>query len=119
MGTNNQTLLDDPLYLGLRRNRPSLEEVKRRHTACPTRISVADYSRTLRQATEFMDEFMIAMNDIFPGIIVQHEDFESEKAFHFLERYQNKYSMFNDDVGSTVFSLLVVGLAPSDCFRFT
>jgi malate dehydrogenase (oxaloacetate-decarboxylating)(NADP+) len=84
MGTNNQTLLDDPLYLGLRRNRPSLEE-----------------------ATEFMDEFMIAMNDIFPGIIVQHEDFESEKAFHFLERYQNKYSMFNDDIqgtGSVIFS---------------
>lgn len=75
MGTNTETIRNDPLYIGLRRPRASLEE-----------------------ATEFMDKFMAAANDAFPEVVIQHEDFYSEAAFAFLERYQNKYRMFNDDI---------------------
>lgn len=51
MGTNTESIRDDPLYLGLRRPRASLEE-----------------------ATSFMDEFMAAAADVFPNTVVQHED---------------------------------------------
>ncbi|KAK1920544.1 malate dehydrogenase [Papiliotrema laurentii] len=78
MGTNNEKIRNDPLYIGLRRPRVSLEE-----------------------ATEFMDKFMAAANEAFPEVVVQHEDFYSEAAFEFLERYQNKYRMFNDDIQGT------------------
>ncbi len=102
MGTNNQSLLDDPMYLGLRRSRPSLEEVSVLDFLGHCFSTPTDHTSypTPTQATEFMDEFMQVMADIFPGIVIQHEDFESEKAFHFLERYQHKYSMFNDDVSA-------------------
>ncbi len=45
-----------------------------------------------------MDVFMSAASTIFPKVAIQHEDFYSEAAFDFLERYQNKYRMFNDDI---------------------
>jgi malate dehydrogenase (oxaloacetate-decarboxylating)(NADP+) len=45
-----------------------------------------------------MDRFMAAATEAFPGVVVQHEDFYSEAALNFLERYQDKYKMFNDDV---------------------
>lgn len=41
---------------------------------------------------------MDAMTSVFPGIVVQHEDFESEKAFAFLDKYKRDFAMFNDDV---------------------
>ena len=66
---------EDPLYIGLRRPRASLEE-----------------------ATSFMDAFMEAASETFPEVVIQHEDFYSEAAFSFLERYQRKYRMFNDDI---------------------
>jgi malate dehydrogenase (oxaloacetate-decarboxylating)(NADP+) len=75
MGTNTASIRDDPLYLGLRRPRVELEE-----------------------ATAFMDVFMDAAASAFPKVVIQHEDFYSEAAFDFLERYQNKYRMFNDDI---------------------
>ncbi|ORX37148.1 hypothetical protein BD324DRAFT_673974 [Kockovaella imperatae] len=78
MGTDNQKIRDDPVYIGLRRPRATLE-----------------------QATEFMDAFMEAASEAFPKVVIQHEDFYSEAAFAFLERYQNQYRMFNDDIQGT------------------
>lgn len=46
----------------------------------------------------FMDEFMSAMSTVFPDLLVQFEDFSTDNAFKYLERYRNKYRVFNDDV---------------------
>lgn len=77
-GTANETNLKDPLYLGLRSKR----------------IAVAEQQ-------EFMDEFMEAAAEVYPNMVVQFEDFESEKAFNYLDRYRNKYKCFNDDIQGT------------------
>lgn len=77
-GTANETNLKDPFYLGLRAQRPSVAEQQ-----------------------SFMDEFMEAVNDVFPEMVVQFEDFETEKAFNYLTRYRNKYKCFNDDIQGT------------------
>lgn len=47
----------------------------------------------------FMDEFMAAMTKVFPQVVVQFEDFSTDNAFKYLERYRNSYRVFNDDVG--------------------
>ncbi|RKU41940.1 hypothetical protein DL546_004518 [Coniochaeta pulveracea] len=77
-GTNNETNLKDPLYLGLRQNRISMNEQQ-----------------------EFMDEFMEAAKEVYPEMVVQFEDFESEKAFNYLDRYRHDYKCFNDDIQGT------------------
>lgn len=76
-GTGNEQNLRDPLYLGLRQPRVSNKE-----------------------AQEFMDEFMEAVTDVFPDMVVQFEDFETEKAFNYLERYKHMKT-FNDDIQGT------------------
>ena len=45
-----------------------------------------------------MDEFMAAMSKVFPQLVVQFEDFSTDNAFKYLERYRNSYTVFNDDV---------------------
>ncbi|ROV93644.1 hypothetical protein VMCG_08109 [Cytospora schulzeri] len=77
-GTNNESNLADELYLGLRQKRPSFAEQQ-----------------------EFMDEFMAAAKEVYPEMVVQFEDFESEKAFGYLERYREDYKCFNDDIQGT------------------
>ncbi|KJZ74231.1 hypothetical protein HIM_06462 [Hirsutella minnesotensis 3608] len=77
-GTDNETNLKDPLYLGLRQKRVA-KEVQQ----------------------EFMDEFMEAVQDVYPDMVVQFEDFESEKAFNYLDRYRNTHKCFNDDIQGT------------------
>ena len=77
-GTNNEVNLKDPLYLGIRQKRVSLDVQQ-----------------------EFMDEFMDAVKDVYPNMVVQFEDFESEKAFNYLDRYRNNHICFNDDVQGT------------------
>lgn len=77
-GTNNESNLKDELYLGLRQKRPSVAE---------------------QQA--FADEFMAAVKEVYPEMVVQFEDFESEKAFNYLDRYRNQYKCFNDDIQGT------------------
>jgi len=47
---------------------------------------------------EFMDEFMDAMKELFPNLLVQFEDFSTDNAFKFLSRFRQKYRCFNDDV---------------------
>jgi malate dehydrogenase (oxaloacetate-decarboxylating)(NADP+) len=47
---------------------------------------------------EFMDEFMDAMKEVFPNLLVQFEDFSTDNAFRYLNRFREKYRCFNDDV---------------------
>lgn len=50
---------------------------------------------------EFMDEFMASAAEVYPEMLIQFEDFETEKAFNFLDRYRNQYKCFNDDIQGT------------------
>jgi len=77
-GTNNEQYLHDPLYLGLRRARPSTEEL---------------YS--------FVDEFAEAVQDVFPKCCIHFEDWTGTDAVHLLQRYRDKYCVYNDDVQGT------------------
>ena len=47
---------------------------------------------------EFMNEFMEAMRDVFPQLLVQFEDFSTDNAFRYLDMFRQKYRCFNDDV---------------------
>jgi malate dehydrogenase (oxaloacetate-decarboxylating)(NADP+) len=76
LGTSNKTLREDPLYMGSRRDKISPEEER-----------------------EFLDELMSALTERWPGIVIQFEDFKN--PFPALERYQNNYTCFNDDIQGT------------------
>jgi len=78
VGTNNQSLLDDPLYLGLRQNRVRGEE----------------YS-------EFVDEFVDAVETLYPKCCIQWEDFANFNAVPILARYRDRICTFNDDIQGT------------------
>ncbi|KAK9757981.1 hypothetical protein RND81_01G198400 [Saponaria officinalis] len=78
VGTNNQKLLEDRLYLGLRQPRLEGEEY-----------------------LAIVDEFMEAVHTRWPKAIVQFEDFQMKWAFETLERYRNRCCMFNDDIQGT------------------
>ncbi|GKV06251.1 hypothetical protein SLEP1_g18151 [Rubroshorea leprosula] len=86
VGTNNEKLLKDPLYLGLQQQRLEGDEY----------LSV-------------IDEFMEAVFTRWPHVIVQFEDFQSKWAFKLLQRYRNTYRMFNDDVQGTA-GVAIAGL---------
>jgi malate dehydrogenase (oxaloacetate-decarboxylating)(NADP+) len=74
-GTNNETLLDDALYIGLRRTRPSAAEVD-----------------------DFVDEFVTAIEAEFPDCCIQWEDWARADAFRLLARYRERVCSFNDDI---------------------
>ncbi|KAI7151244.1 hypothetical protein KC324_g15204 [Hortaea werneckii] len=76
LGTSNEQKRNDPLYLGSRRDKVTPEEEK-----------------------EFLDELMAALTERWPGIVIQYEDFKN--PFPSLERYQETYTMFNDDIQGT------------------
>lgn len=86
VGTNNEKLLQDPLYLGMQENR----------------LDGEDYVAVI-------DEFMEAVFTRWPHVIVQFEDFQSKWAFNLLQRYRNNYRMFNDDVQGTA-GVAIAGL---------
>jgi malate dehydrogenase (oxaloacetate-decarboxylating)(NADP+) len=77
-GTNNEQYLHDPLYLGMRKTRPPTEEL-----------------------FSFVDEFMDAVKEVFPKCCVHFEDWTGKDAIHLLERYRDKYCVYNDDVQGT------------------
>jgi malate dehydrogenase (oxaloacetate-decarboxylating)(NADP+) len=77
-GTNNEQYLHDPLYLGMRKARPSTEEL---------------YS--------FVDEFVDAVQEVFPKCCIHFEDWTGVDAVHLLQRYRDKYCVYNDDVQGT------------------
>jgi malate dehydrogenase (oxaloacetate-decarboxylating)(NADP+) len=77
-GTNNETYLRDPLYVGLRQHRPSTEEL---------------YA--------FVDEFVEAVQEVFPNCCIHFEDWTGTDAIALLARYRNKVSCYNDDIQGT------------------
>jgi malate dehydrogenase (oxaloacetate-decarboxylating)(NADP+) len=77
-GTNNEQYLHDPLYLGLRKTRPPAAEL---------------YA--------FVDEFVEAVQQVFPKCCIHFEDWTGADAVHLLERYRDKYCVYNDDVQGT------------------
>ena len=77
-GTNNEQYLRDPLYLGMRKTRPSTEDL---------------YS--------FVDEFVEAVQEVFPKCCIHFEDWTGVDAVHLLQRYRDKYCVYNDDVQGT------------------
>ena len=77
-GTNNEQYLHDPLYLGMRKTRPPTEEL-----------------------FSFVDEFMDAVQEVFPKCCVHFEDWTGKDAVHLLQRYRDRYCVYNDDVQGT------------------
>lgn len=45
-----------------------------------------------------MKEFMEAMREVFPSLLVQFEDFSTDNAFRYLDMFRSQYRCFNDDV---------------------
>lgn len=78
VGTENDSLLDDPLYLGLRQ----------------PRVRGGDYD-------DFLEEFVTAIGEVFPDCCIQFEDFANTNAIPLLARYRDRVCCFNDDVQGT------------------
>ena len=77
-GTNNEALLTDPLYLGIKQTRASDEELD-----------------------TFVDEFVSAVQAEFPHALIQFEDWAGNDAIRHLERYRDRVCCFNDDIQGT------------------
>jgi malate dehydrogenase (oxaloacetate-decarboxylating)(NADP+) len=77
-GTNNESLLNDPLYLGLRQTRPKTEDL-----------------------FSFVDEFVDAVQEVFPNCCIHFEDWTGADAVYLLARYRDKVCCYNDDVQGT------------------
>ncbi|WP_114326292.1 NAD-dependent malic enzyme [Candidatus Colwellia aromaticivorans] len=78
VGTNNQKLLDDPMYMGARHKR----------------IGQAEYD-------EFLDLFINAVKRRWPQVMLQFEDFAQPNAMPLLTKYRNEICCFNDDIQGT------------------
>jgi len=78
VGTNNSERMEDPLYLGLRQNR----------------VRRGEYMA-------FIDEFVDAVQTLYPRCCIQWEDFANINAVPLLARYRDKVCTFNDDIQGT------------------
>ncbi len=86
VGTDNRTLLKDPLYMGYR-------------------------ARRLRGTAyrELISAFVQGVEEVWPGCIIQWEDFKGPNALRILERFRNHAPSFNDDIQGTA-SVTVAGV---------
>ena len=78
VGTNNQSLIDNPMYMGVKK----------------PRITDDEYF-------EFVDIFIQAVKRRWPNVLLQFEDFAQPKAMPLLERYRDELCCFNDDIQGT------------------
>ena len=90
VGTNNQTLLDDPYYIGTRH----------------PRIEKAEYDA-------FIDDFINAAQKRWPGVLIQFEDFAQPNAMPILQRHRENVCCFNDDIQGT--AAVTLGTLLSAC----
>ncbi|TFH04128.1 MAG: oxaloacetate-decarboxylating malate dehydrogenase, partial [Spirochaetales bacterium] len=86
VGTENPALIDDPLYLGTRQARVRGDAYR-----------------------DLLEEFMLAVQQVFPHAIIQCEDFATDNAFSLLERYRERVCLFNDDIQGTA-AVILAGL---------
>lgn len=89
VGTDNEELLNDPLYLGLSQRRVRGDEYY-----------------------ELMDEVVAAVRDAFPKALLQFEDFLSPNAYALLARYRDSILCFNDDIQGTA-AVVLAGIQAS------
>ncbi len=86
VGTNNSELLADPLYLGYRE----------------PRLRGVEYE-------ELIDEFVDAVLEVYPGALLQWEDFANVTSFRNLETHRKRITSFNDDIQGTA-AMVVAGI---------
>jgi malate dehydrogenase (oxaloacetate-decarboxylating)(NADP+) len=85
-GTDTEEILKDPLYIGIRRQRPQVDELD-----------------------AFVQEFVDAVQDVFPGCCIHFEDWKGTDAIRLLKRYKDKICCYNDDIQGTA-GVAVAGL---------
>jgi malate dehydrogenase (oxaloacetate-decarboxylating) len=90
VGTDNEALLADPLYLGWRHRR----------------IRGREYD-------DFIEALIVAVTKRYPNVLLQWEDFAKQNAARLLERYRDRLCTFNDDIQGTGAVTLAAALAAS------
>ena len=90
VGTNNQQLLDDPMYMGWRHERIAGDEY-----------------------LTFVDQFISTVNKLWPRALIQFEDFAQHHATPLLKKYQHQVCCFNDDIQGT--AAVTVGTLLAAC----